>query len=233
MKKKIKLKGIDGVIFDLDGVITDTATIHKKAWKVTFDNSLKNLCKKKFSNLDYYKYIDGKPRLDGISIYLKSRRLILSNKLIKKISNEKNILFKNLVKINKIILYKDALNLIKLLKINKIKIGLASSSKNCKFIIKKAKIYNLFDYIIDGQDLEKKKLKGKPNPKIFLEALKSLNLKKDKTVIIEDSASGVKAAFDSNVKFPVGICRKSNSKDLKKNGARIVLKSLNNLLIQK
>ena len=54
-----------------------------------------------------------------------------------------------------------------------------------KFIIKKAKIYNLFDYIIDGQDLEKKKLKGKPNPKIFLEALKSLNLKKDKTVIIE------------------------------------------------
>ena len=233
MKKKIKLKGIDGVIFDLDGVITDTATIHKKAWKITFDNSLKDLCKKKFSKLDYYKYIDGKPRLDGISVYLKSRKLILSNKLIQKISKKKNILFKNLVKINKIILYKDALNLIKLLKINKIKIGLASSSKNCKFIIKKAKIYNLFDYIIDGQDLEKKKLKGKPNPKIFLEALKSLNLKKDKTVIIEDSASGVKAAFDSNVKFPVGICRKSNSKDLKKNGARIVLKSLNNLLIQK
>ena len=233
MKKKIKLKGIDGVIFDLDGVITDTATIHKKAWKITFDNSLKDLCKKKFSKFDYYKYIDGKPRLDGISVYLKSRKLILSNKLIQKISKKKNILFKNLVKINKIILYKDALNLIKLLKINKIKIGLASSSKNCKFIIKKAKIYNLFDYIIDGQDLEKKKLKGKPNPKIFLEALKSLNLKKDKTVIIEDSASGVKAAFDSNVKFPVGICRKSNSKDLKKNGARIVLKSLNNLLIQK
>lgn len=178
MKKKIKLKGIDGVIFDLDGVITDTATIHKKAWKLTFDNSLKNLCKKKFSNLDYYKYIDGKPRLDGISIYLKSRRLILSNKLIKKISNEKNILFKNLVKINKIIIYKDALNLIKLLKINKIKIGLASSSKNCRFIIKKAKIYNLFDSIIDGQDLEKKKTERKTKSKNFFGSFKKLEFKK-------------------------------------------------------
>tara|TARA_B110001450_G_scaffold254698_1_gene280596 strand:+ start:1211 stop:1915 length:705 start_codon:yes stop_codon:yes gene_type:complete len=232
-KKKFESINIEGVIFDLDGVITNTATIHMSAWKATFNDILKNIINIKFTNKDYYKYIDGKPRLEGIITFLKIKKIKYNLRLIDLINKKKNILFRKLINKNDIKIYKDSINLIKRLKKNNKKIALASSSKNCRYIIRRAGIYNLFDYIIDGSDLEKKKLKGKPNPKIFLEAIKNLNINKKKTAIIEDSASGMKAAYKTNVKFPIGISRKKNDVELKKNGAKIVLRTLNHLIIKK
>ena len=222
---------ISGIIFDLDGVITNTASIHKIAWKLSFDKYLKNISKKKFVSSDYFNHIDGKPRLKAIFDYLDYRKIKKTKKLIAIINKEKNNLFRSLLKKKKIKIFHDALNLLKEIKKYKIKVGVASSSKNCKFILKKKKLKNKFDFIIDGVDLEKKKLMGKPNPAIFLIALKKLCLNKKKTLIFEDSPSGIISAKRSGARFVVGVARKSNEKELKKSGANIIIKTMNQIKI--
>ena len=222
---------ISGIIFDLDGVITDTASIHKIAWKNTFDKNLKNISKQKFIFSDYFNYIDGKPRQEAIHDYLDYRKIKKTKKLINIINKEKNNLFRNLLKKKKIKVFKDSLILLEKIKKFKIKVALASSSKNCRFILKKLKLLKKFDFVVDGSDLEKKKINGKPDPGIFLIALKKLSLNKKKTLIFEDSSSGVIAAKKSGVKFVIGIARKFNNKNLKKSGAGIVINKMNQIKI--
>ena len=229
--KKYKFKNIEGVIFDLDGVITNTASIHKNAWKKTFDIFLKKNGSKEFKSIDYYRFIDGKPRDEAIKDYLKVKKIDFDNKIVSQISNKKNILFRQILKEKGVKLFSDAKKLLLKIKKKNIKIALASSSKNCSYIVRKSKIYNFFEFIIDGEDLDRKKIKGKPNPKIFVEVIKKLKLSKKNTIIIEDSIEGIKAAYKSNVKFPIAISRNSNIRKLKKNGAKIVLKSLNQIFI--
>lgn len=232
MKKfKFNHSNISGIIFDLDGVITDTASIHKIAWKNSFDKYLKDISKKKFLSSHYLNYIDGKPRIKAIHDYLDYRKINKKKKLIKIISNEKNNLFRNLLKTRKIKVFKDTLNLIEKIKKFNIKVAVASSSKNCKYILKKKKLLKKFDFVVDGADLEKKKINGKPNPGIFLIAIKKLSLNKKKTLIFEDSCSGVTSAKRSGVRFVIGVARKSNDYLLKKSGANIVINKLSQIQI--
>src|SRR5680860_168608 len=138
-----------GAIFDLDGVITDTAKIHAKAWKLMFDEFLENYDKKNFvpfdKEKDYLKYVDGKPRIKGSKDFLESRNIFLdlgkpsdslSKKTIHGISNKKNCLFLKLLNKQKPGIFKHTISLIKKLKKKGIKVGVISSSKNCKKILK-------------------------------------------------------------------------------------------------
>lgn len=222
---------ISGVIFDLDGVITNTASLHEMAWKKAFYNKLKFFTNTKLTKTEYLDFLDGKPRLKGINDFLKYKKIKKTQILIESISTEKNKIFLNLIKDKKIKVFQDSLNLIKQIKKFNVKIAVASSSKNCRYILKKINLIDSFDFIIDGTDLETLKKKGKPSPDIFLIALKKLSLNKKQTIIIEDSSAGVVSAFKSGANFVIGIARSSNQDDLKNSGAKIVVNNLNNIKV--
>jgi beta-phosphoglucomutase family hydrolase len=222
------------VIFDLDGVISDTSNLHLIAWKETLDNYLFNLGKGKvkLSYRVFLDYIDGKPRKKGINDYMLLNKIKLAKKNVEDISQKKNIKFQQLIN-KKIKAFPDSLRLIRNLKKKNIKIALASSSKNCRLIIKNLKIQKKFNYIIDGNDLEKKKLPGKPKPDIFRQCYKSLKIDKNLTCIIEDSLSGLLAAKSAGVKKVVGIIRPGKiKKKLERAKPHILINSLDNLKIK-
>jgi alpha,alpha-trehalase len=223
------------VVFDLDGVISDTASLHKKAWKIAFNKYIiaQKIKVKKFTYDDYYLHVDGKPRSNGIDDFFKSRNIILKKKNNNQISNYKNEIFIKLIRISNVLAFNDAVTLIKKLKKKKIKIALASSSRNCRLIIKKLKLGKYFDYICDGSDLKKLNLPGKPAPHIFRKCFLALKTEPRFSTIIEDSISGVLAAKRSKVKNCIAINRKNNFQQLNNAGANIIVKSLLQLCFNK
>jgi alpha,alpha-trehalase len=223
------------VIFDLDGVISDTASLHKKAWKIAFNKHIviQKIKVKKFTYDDYYLHVDGKPRSNGIDDFFKSRSIIIKKKKNNQISDYKNEIFIKLIKTSNVSAFNDAVILIKKLKKKKIKIALASSSRNCRLIIKKLKLDKYFDYICDGSDLKKLNLPGKPSPHIFKKCFFALKTEPRFSTIIEDSISGVLAAKSSKVKNCIAIDRKKNFQHLKNAGADIIVKSLLQLCFNK
>lgn len=235
--------GFDAVIFDLDGVITDTASIHCQAWKETFDNVLVEYYKKnnieKFdlfdSESDYRKYVDGKPRYDGVRSFLESRGInypygdvsdspgILT---ICGIGNKKNELFNKILIERGADIFESTIELIKQLKSVDIKIGVASSSKNCMPILKRAGIDHLFEVCVDGIVSENEKLRGKPAPDIFHRACDLLGVSYYRAAIVEDAVSGVTAAKEGNFGLVIGIARHDNHRELKVHGSDIVVSDL-------
>lgn len=178
---------LKGVIFDLDGVIVNTVPLHFKAWKKMFSEY-----KKIFNLEDYKKKVDGIPRLDGAKAILSD----LSEEELKKAATKKQEYFLEFLEKEGVKIFEGTLNLIKELKDNYIKVAVISSSKNCLHILKKAKIDNLFDVIITGNDIER----GKPSPDIFLLACERLNLEPSECMVLEDSVLGVEAAKRGNLK---------------------------------
>ena len=214
-----------GAIFDLDGVITKTAKIHSKAWKEMFDEFLEKYSKeskKPFvafnEKKDYLKYVDGKPRIKGVEDFLKSRNINLplgdSNDAPRKntmwgIANRKNKIFLKIIKKIRPKVYESTIKFIKELKKSGIKIALISSSRNCKKVLKTAGVKKLFKVIVDGNLSRRAGLIGKPDPDIFVYAVKKLKLFPRECVVFEDAVSGVDAGIRGNFGMVVGISRKS------------------------
>jgi beta-phosphoglucomutase family hydrolase len=238
----------DAVIFDLDGVITDTASVHSRAWKQAFDGVLKhysNLYDKKYItfdiNRDYLKYVDGKPRYDGVESFFNSRNIIIpygtpedTSEMITicGIGNKKNEIFNNILEGEGAFVFESSINLINILLENDIKVAVASSSKNCIPILKSVKLDHLFEVFIDGIASVERKLKGKPQPDIFLTACNDMGVCPDRTVVVEDANSGVAAGKSGNFGLIVGIARYKNHNELKTHGADIVVSDLSELNIK-
>ncbi len=215
---KIKVKKIDfkGAIFDVDGVIIDTAHIHHKSWeKVLKKHNID------FSFQEFKNKIDGKPRSKGAKTILPN----LSDSKIEKICSEKQMHFIKFLENSKIIVFKSTVNFIKKLKRAGIKIAMASSSKNAKPILKKIKLYSLFDAEVEGANLKH----GKPHPEIFLKASKKLKLKPEECLVFEDAQIGIDAAIRAKMKC-VAINR-DDSYVIK--GADILIKDLKDLTLKK
>lgn len=227
------------VIFDLDGVVTRTAKVHSAAWKIVFDNFLKKK-KQKSSNSfkkfsyenDYLPCVDGKPRYEGVQSFLKSRNIKLPRgnpsdppgvETVCGLGNKKNKVFRKVVKERPIEIFKSTLNLIRDLKANGIHVGLASSSKNCRLVLKAAELENHFETCVDGVVSAELGLKGKPESDIFIKAAENLGAKPSESVIVEDAVSGVKAGKNGLFGLVIGLARKNNAQELLKNGADIVL----------
>jgi len=232
-----------GAIFDLDGVITDTAKIHAEAWKLVFDEFLENYNKNHFvpfdKQKDYLKYVDGKPRKKGATDFLESRNIFLgpgkpfdlsSKKTIWGITNKKNHIFLKLLNKKKPIVYENAISLIKKLKAKKIKVGVISSSKNCRRILKTCNLTSVFDIIVDGKTSEQIGLSGKPDPDIFLYASRKLKLNPEDCIIFEDAFSGVEAGKKGNFGLVIGISRNNN---INLKSAHFIVKSLKELSTNK
>lgn len=228
----MKLKA---VIFDMDGVITDTAKTHFICWKKAFDEFLLKLSKeskknfKPFTENDYLQYVDGVSRLDGIKNFFKSRHIkCATNKInIHTLANKKTKLFIQAVKKSEVKIFDSSIILIKQLIQNEVKVAVVSASKNCKKILTKAKIINLFDVIADDTVAKRLQLKSKPHPAIFLEAAKRLAVKPEEAIIIEDALAGIKAAKLGHFGLTIAVDRnKKKYAQFKILGADYIVKDL-------
>ncbi len=233
------------VIFDLDGVITKTALVHSSAWREMFNNYLKYREKKygepfrEFThNNDYLPYVDGKPRYKGVESFLESRGITIpygdpaddpDKETICGLGNKKNSFFNKVLKRDGVEVYDSTISLIRQLKNDGIKTGVASSSKNCRAVLERAGLLNLFDTRVDGEVSAQIGLKGKPEPDIFIKACDNLESLPGLTVIVEDAVSGVRAGRNGGFGLVLGIAREENSDELKKNGADIVVEDLSEL----
>ncbi|MDP3981072.1 MAG: beta-phosphoglucomutase family hydrolase [Chlamydiota bacterium] len=234
-----------GAILDLDGVITQTAHVHFKAWKKTFEEYLIQLSGKHTTPFkeftyqdDYMPYVDGKPRYQGVQSFLESRGIDLpygnptdapDKESVCGLGNRKNVLFREVVDEDGVEIYPSTVAFVVELLSKGIKVGVASSSMNCDFILQKTKLFDLFKIIIGGIISKHFDLRGKPEPDIFLVAADSLNLSPHECLVVEDAISGVQAAKDGNFGLVIGVARKGNKQDLLANGADIAVDDLNEL----
>lgn len=207
---------IKGIIFDMDGVVTQTAVTHYKAWKIILDKLLLQVGQSPFTEEDYFYYLDGMPRMDGVSNFLKSRHITLGelkeiyaswDECIGDICDSKNELLLSIIATQKVKCFPDTLEFINFALDKKYPIAIISSSKNCLEILKSAEADHLFPIRVDGKTSEELGIPGKPNPAIFLEAAERLNLLPKECMIIEDAISGVKAAKDGHFGVVVALDR--------------------------
>lgn len=233
---------LKAVIFDLDGVITDTAKVHCHAWKVMFDEFLTQYYTeqqqefKEFTQQDYLSFVDGIPRHDGIRSFLKSRSILIPDGeesdgeqdiTVCGLAKKKNKDFRQILEDEGVDLFQSTISLINQLKADDIKIAVVSSSRNCQTVLERAEITHLFDTKVDGTDLQKHDLPGKPDPAMFLEAAKQLSVKPEDAAAIEDAISGVQAASAGKFGFVIGIDRHGNMhKELLEGGADKVVNDL-------
>lgn len=230
---------LNAVIFDLDGVVTKTALVHAAAWKEMFDEYMR-LREKRDSEPfreftheeDYLPYVDGKPRYKGVQSFLESRGIHIpfgdSNDLpeaetVCGLGNRKNTNFRKVLETKGVKVYPAAVALVKDLREKGIRIGVASSSKNCQFILQSAGIEELFETRVDGVVSAEMGLKGKPEADIFVVAAKNLGVEPDKAVVVEDAVSGVQAGRNGKFALVLGVARENNEEDLRQNGADVVV----------
>ncbi|WP_057937783.1 trehalose-phosphatase [Algoriphagus resistens] len=230
------------IILDMDGVVTQTATLHAEAWKQMFDSFLESVYGENFHPLvigkDYKHYIDGIPRYDGVRGFLKSRNLEIpegnpgdypDHKTVHGLGNKKNEIFLGLLKTQGAQVYKDALAMLKIWKKEKIKLAIISSSRNCSHVIHSAGLTEYFDTRVDGELSEKENLAGKPAPDIFLKACELLNVEPHEAIVIEDAIAGIKAGKRGGFAVVIGVARHGEGRGMKEAGADIVVKELTEL----
>lgn len=235
---------IDAIILDLDGVVTDTASLHEQAWKTTFDSFLTDLSKKMsqpfqaFTHDDYLVYLDGKPRFRGAQDFLHSRGIDLPSGYhddpsgfftVSSIANQKNRLYFRYIDEQGVSVFPDTRAMLAKWKIQGYKLALISSSRSCHYIIDRAGLSGAFDTIVDGNDLITMRLNGKPHPDMFFYAADKLGSKYERTAIIEDAVSGIEAGKKGNFAATIGIARSGNAQLLLDHGADKVVVSLREL----
>lgn len=239
----------EAVIFDLDGVITDTAALHSSAWKQIFDTFLQAYTEQtsnpyhEFSHgEDYLSYVDGKPRYKGVASFLESRGIELpfgdpndppGAETICGLGNRKNLLFNQAIASGEVKVFPSTLEFIRELIHQNVRIGVASSSKNCQAVLQAIDLENLFQTRVDGVVSAKLGLKGKPEADIFTTACDNLGVAYHRAVVVEDAVSGVQAGRKGNFGLVLGVARDGNASELKANGADMVVTDLAEIDIPK
>lgn len=235
----------DAVIFDMDGVITKTALTHAAAWKKMFDEYLRTReieHGEKFVEFthagDYLPYVDGKPRYKGVASFLESRGIKIpfgdpSDKpgaeTVCGLGNSKNNAFNEVLDKEGVEVYPSTVALINELKAAGIKLGVASSSKNCKPVLERVDLLRVFEARVDGVVSADLGLHGKPEPDIFTTACDIVKAGYAKSIVVEDAVSGVQAGVKGNFGLTIGIARENNVKELTEAGAHIVVENLDEI----
>ncbi|MFP4090213.1 MAG: trehalose-phosphatase [Cyclobacteriaceae bacterium] len=238
MKEKWFRQECQAVILDLDGVITQTARLHAKAWKTMFDQFLKDHQGEDFSPFtqdDYETYVDGKPRYDGVRSFLESRNISLEEgkeedkagkHTVYGLGKKKNELFQQIMEDEGVDVYEDTIEYIEQWKKEGKQLAVVSSSKNCRPILKRAGLMDHFEVVVDGITALEKNLNGKPAPDIFLDAAREINVEPKHAVVFEDALAGVEAGRRGDFGMVVGVDRDHESELMKEKGADMVISSL-------
>jgi beta-phosphoglucomutase family hydrolase len=236
----------DAVLFDLDGVLTDTAAVHARAWKTMFDDFLREWSKRHGQpfepfaiSSDYKSYVDGKPRYDGVRSFLLARGIDLpegtsedapDTQTVRGLGNRKNDLVNQLLDDEGVIRYEGSVRLVEQLREQGIKLAVVSSSRNCVTVLNAAGISHLFDARVDGVVAAERGLPGKPAPDTFLAAAADLGARPDRAVVVEDAISGVQAGQAGGFGLVIGVDREGHPEALRSNGADLVVSDLEELV---
>ena len=244
--RRVSRDQYDAVLFDLDGVVTNTASLHAMCWKQMFDEYLQKRARHRGEAFrpfdlatDYRLYVDGKPRFDGVRDFLSSREIQLPEgdpddtaevETVCGLGNRKNDLVNHLIADVGVEPYDGTVRFIRQVRRNGFKIAVVTSSQNCTAVLKAARLDDLFEVRVDGNSIEEQGLAGKPAPDTYLIAAKQLRVEPKRSVVIEDAISGVQAGVNGNFGLVIGIARKGNAEELKRHGAHLVVEDLAELL---
>jgi len=236
---------IKAAIFDLDGVITDTANTHAKAWKIMFDQyneQRQKEGKEPYGTFtienDYIQYIDGKPRYMGVKDFLSSRNIELPYgnpedksdiETVCGLGNMKNQIFLETVTNEGVEILEENVRKAKEWKKAGIRTAIVSSSKNCQMILQAVHLEDLFETRIDGLVSADKNYKGKPAPDIFVKAAENLGIDPSDALIVEDALAGVEAGRNGHFGLVIGIAKEKHEEEMKQHGADIVVENLAHL----
>jgi beta-phosphoglucomutase family hydrolase len=225
---------IQADLFDLDGVLTQTAKVHAAAWKTMFDEYLKQRDGDDFVAFDvhhdYDEYVDGRPRADGVRSFLTSRGIEADEATIKELGDRKNELVLKLIERDGVEAYEGSIRYVHAAKDAGRKLAVVSSSANAKEVLKAVGILDLFDHIVDGHAVADDGLKGKPAPDTFLAAAAALGVAPAHAAVFEDALAGVEAGRAGSFGVVVGVDRVGQADALAHHGATIVVQDLTELL---
>jgi beta-phosphoglucomutase family hydrolase len=225
---------IQSCLFDLDGVLTQTAKVHAAAWKTMFDEYLKQRDGDGFvafdAHRDYDEYVDGLPRPDGVRSFLKSRGIDADEATVKELGDRKNELVLKIIERDGVEPYEGSIRYVHAAKDAGRKLAVVSSSVNAKEVLKVVGILDLFDHVVDGHAVADGGLKGKPAPDTFLAAAEALGAAPAHAAVFEDALAGVEAGRAGTFGVVVGVDRVGQADALAHHGATIVVQDLAELL---
>jgi beta-phosphoglucomutase family hydrolase len=223
--------GVTACLFDLDGVLTETAEVHARAWKQMFDEFLEPRGQAPFdADRDYDEYVDGKPRLDGVRDFLASRGIELSDDEVGHLAEAKNEIVLRLIHDEGVEPYEGSVRYLHAARDAGLRRAVVSSSHNCRDVLVAAGIEDLLEVRIDGVVAEERHLKGKPAPDTFLAGAEALGVGPEQAVVFEDALAGVQAGHAGAFGFVVGVDRAGQRDALLAHGATVVVDDLAELL---
>jgi beta-phosphoglucomutase family hydrolase len=223
--------GIRAALFDLDGVLTQTAKVHAQAWKQMFDEYLTEVGQPPFAlPEDYERYVDGKPRLDGVRSFLESRGIERDPELVERLGTRKNELVLDLIRTQGVDPYEGSIRYAEAARDAGLRRAVVSSSNNTREVLQATGMLDLFEAIIDGIYAEREGLKGKPAPDGFLAGARALGVEPAEAAVFEDALAGVEAGRAGGFGYVVGVDRTGHADELSEHGADIVVQDLEELL---
>src|SRR5687768_2627235 len=240
---------IDAAIFDVDGVVTFTARLHAAACTRLFDEFLRAHAERtgtrfrEFTNEDYRKYVDGRPRFDGVRTFLASRDIIVDEgnandpadaTTVHALGQRKNALFQAELQTSGVDVDEQAVAFIRMLRSEGIRVGVASSSRNTATVLQRAGLDDLFDARVDGEVSAQLGLEGKPAPDIFLKCLEQLGVADPaRAIVFEDADAGVEAGRAGNFGLVIGVDRAGRGIALREHGADWVIRDFSELTLER
>ena len=238
--------GITACLFDLDGVLTQTAKVHARAWKQMFDDFLRERAERtgepfhEFDRpTDYDEFVDGKPRLDGVRSFLESRGIDLpmgspsdppDAETVHALGTRKNDLVLELIREQGVEPYEGSVRYVQAARDAGLRRAVVSSSTNCRDVLVAAGIDELFEEVVDGVVAERERLAGKPAPDTFLAAARAFGVEPAHAAVYEDAQAGVEAGHAGAFGHVVGVDRTGQAEALRRRGADVVVQDLAELL---
>jgi beta-phosphoglucomutase family hydrolase len=243
---RVNLAEYEAILSDLDGVITKTARLHAAAWKRLFDDYLKLAAAKAGRTFkpfdleeDYRVHLDGKPRHDGVRDFLKSRGLSLplgstsdqpDRDTLYGLGNQKDAYFDAALQKTGVEVYPGTVEFLRSAKRSGLKMAVVSSSHHCAEVLDAVNLTSLFDVRVDGHEVDRLHLPGKPSPDAFLEAARRLVVPPRRAIVIEDALAGVQAGRAGAFGLVIGVNRRNQADALRDKGADMVVEDLAELL---
>jgi beta-phosphoglucomutase family hydrolase len=229
-------EGMNALLFDLDGVLTDTASVHGAAWKTMFDEFLRERAEQTGEPFvafdpreDYLRYVDGKPRYDGVRSFLESRGIEPEEELVRRLGDRKNELVLRLIR-EGVEVYEGSVRFVRTARDEGLHCAVVSSSANTREVLRVTGIEDLFEAVIDGVVAKRDGLPGKPAPDTFLAGARALGVEPARSVVFEDALAGVQAGRAGGFGWVVGVDRTGQADALRSHGADVVVRDLSELL---